>query len=501
MKKLFSGSLRRKLAFTVGLSLVLAIGTFTVTQLSPHVFARQMECNTNSVMNCGFSSKSDFIAQIKNGDSRGHKDLAGLYAAFGFTSSDYDRFVSSAKPALFYKDGRVVVDGKTVATEAFSYGRWQSTHTGPDMKTVSGGGTTIYGNYTTQTFVGYSYMTGYVLFDSTGTPEFMVVDSCGNPITAKVVKSSAVCDALSYTVVSGKLNTYDFTSKGSTSGLASITKYVYDFGDGSSTVTKSSGSSTVNHKYTKEGTFTAKVTVYASAPGSTTITSSTTGCQKDITVKLPYYLCGQLGGEILDQKTYSYRFTATIEYGNGAQFISADFDFGDGETKTGVKSTDGATVSTEHSYVKAGNYSASAVLRFTVDGETVTAPTCLAVVTPTKPPVPQCKPGIPVGDIRCTPCKYDASIPADDRRCEAPVTELPNTGAGNVIAISTIALVGGFLGYRHILFRKHKRAYNAADSGASPLPLADALNDEKPLAGTPVEPEPVRSSFRKRRQF
>lgn len=489
-------AIRQNLIFTLGVAFAMLTTAF-IFSVAPQVSARIQSCDSNAIMYCGFSSKSDFISQTKNGDSAGHKDLAQIYAAFGFTSGDYSRFIDKARPATFKTDGRVIVDGKVVATDAFSYGRSKSIHEGPSMKTVTAGSTKVYGNYISGVISGDRY--GYVLFDATGTPEFMVMDNCGNPVTAKVVKSNAVCDSLSYSAVAGKLNTYEFTSKGRASGLASITKYVYDFGDGTSKVTKSSGSTKVTHQYKKEGNFTAKVTVYASAPGNTTITSSTSNCKKTISIQLPR--CVELSGLLLDKNTYAYRFIAKFTAPNGAEFVSADFDFGDGKTAT-VTSADGDTVSADHSYAKAGNYSAGAVLRFSLNGASYTAPTCRASVTPTTPPTPECKPGIPVGDIRCNPCPYDASISAEDAKCEAPVTELPNTGAGNVIALTSIALVGGFLVYRQLLFRQHKRAYLAAEQGLSPLPLANALETDKPLEGTPLaEQEASRSSFRRRRQF
>lgn len=505
MKNFAFRSVLRNLLFATGLGLVLSLGIGVVGKGVPTVLARDAQCIANSVMYCGFSSPSDFIYQTKNGDGMGHKDFGPVYDHFGLSASEYDRFIKTAKPATFNQDGTVVVAGQVVATNAISYGRWQTYHTGPGMSTVKIGSTTLYGNTTQRVFTG-PVRTGYVMFDASGTPEFMVLDACGNPITARVVSSSANCKILNQKPVPGKLNTYDFTADSSASGLAKVTKYVYDFGDGSAKVTKTSGTEVVRHQYAKEGTYTAKVTVYASAPGGAQIVSATASCQKKIVVLLPYYQCVQLGGALLDQKTYTYKFTATIKYGNGATFVSADFDFGDGKTATGIKSTDGKTVSAEHSYAKAGNYSAAAVLRFSVNGATVIAPTCRAAVTPTAPPVPECKPGIPVGDVRCNPCPYDASIPAEDARCEAPVTTLPNTGAGNVIAIGAAALVGGFLWYRHMLFRRHKAAYRAADLGVSPLPLAEPLDSNAPLAHTPVDPAAAqqtqhRSTLRRRRPY
>ena len=498
-------SLFTRVMFMFGLATLLALGTGVFFgRLVPHAFARTAECNNNSILYCGFDSKSALISTIGSGDGKGHTDLGAIYNDFGLPASKYSRFVSDAQPAVVNRDGTVVVAGRVVATGAVTFGRYKGSHTGDGMVTKTIGSTTIYGNTPSRTFGDYSSMTGYVLFDASGTPEFIVLDTCGNTVIATPVQSGVACNLLSTKAVAGKLNTYNFTASASASGLASVSKYVYNFGDGSSTVTKSNGTDVVEHTYSKIGTFTVSVTAYATLPWGTEISASGGSCQSSVTSTQPYYQCVQLGGSLLDKDKYSYQFVASMKYGNGATFVSADFDFGDGKTATGVKSSDGSTVSTNHNYDKAGNYSASAVLRFSVNGKTVTASTCKAYVTPTAPPTPECKPGIPVGDIRCNPCQYDASITADDSRCIAPVTTLPNTGAGNVIAIGSAALVAGFLWYRHLLFKRHKRAYLAADLGVSPLPLAEPLDTDTPLAGTPLQPQTQtghKYSFRRRRQF
>ncbi len=74
--------------------------------------------------------------------------LKGIYNSFGLSSGDYDRFVKYAKPATFYKNGTVVVNGQTVATNAISWGRSKAVHDGPGLQTKNAGGTVIYGNST-----------------------------------------------------------------------------------------------------------------------------------------------------------------------------------------------------------------------------------------------------------------------------------------------------------------------------------------------------------------
>src|SRR6185437_12306530 len=110
---------------------------------------------------------------------------------------------------------------------------------------------------------------------------------------------------------------------------ATITKFVYNFGDGSPTVTATSGATPIKHTYAKAGTFTASVTVYASVPGNSNLKlPSVSMCTKVIKVTIPFYNCVELTGAILDKSKFQYSFTAKANFGNGATFTSADFSFG-----------------------------------------------------------------------------------------------------------------------------------------------------------------------------
>jgi hypothetical protein len=475
---------RTKATFLSGFVALLAVAGIAVPTYA-------VGCDNNAIMYCGYSSPSDFIRKVKgNASGNGHNDLQAIYRSFGFDSADYDRFIKNAKPAKVDRTGKIYVDGKVVGTNAVSFGRSLASHDGAGMQTRKIGSSTIYGNSTSKTFISQSSFTGHVLFDATGTPELVLLDECGNPVTGTFVKSSAKCELLKATQVAGKPSTYSFTTNTSKSGLATISKYVYDFGDGT-TKTVTSGSA-VTHTYAKPGNYTAKVTVYATAPGGTTITSTSASCTKVITI--PFYSCVDLKGP--DPKYLTYTFVATAKATGGAKLVSGSFDFGDGQKQADVKAS-GDTVTTSHTYDKEGTYSVSAVLTFNVNGAMLTADACKATVSPNKPPVPECKPGIPVGDSRCTPCPYNPDLASDDPNCVEAVKELPNTGAGNVIAITSAALIGGFLLYRHLLFKQHKAAFLAADNDTAPLPLANPLETEEPLAGTPLEAE-VKKGFRRR---
>lgn len=494
-----SRSVSSKRTFLAGVVVVavglLSLGALCVQQVS----AQAVNCDNNSILNCGFSSASNFISKVKSNNSgNGHRDVQTVYAHYGLEPADYDKFVKYARPGQAYSDGRIVVDGQTVATGAKSIGRIAS-YQGSGYFTTTIGGTNYYGNTNSRAFAqGVTSLPVTVLFNSKGVMQFAVLSACGNPEFGTNVTPSYSCNTLHKSAVSGKLNTYQFTTAASAGNNASIAKVIYDFGDGTS-ATETNPSTPVTHTYKTGGSFTAKVTVYVHLPGNQQVTVTSATCQATINVIIPFYQCVQLSGAILDQSKMSYSFTATAKYGGGATFTSADFDYGDGNKLEGVKPDSGGnTVTVKHAYGTANTYNASVKLHFTVNGQDVTATACPAMVSPTAPPTPECKPGVPIGSVACNPCPTDASLPADSPQCTTQPPVLPNTGAGDTIAIFGGVAVAGFLVYRQLVFRKHKAAFNAAIRGTSPLPLGDPLNDN-PLANTPLSTK--RKTFRRRRPF
>ena len=483
--------------FLVGIVVALA-GLFGVSMTAISQVSAGT-CDSDSIIYCGFTTPSQFISKVRGNDSgNGHRDLQSIYNYYGLPTTEYNNFISHAVEGTTYLDGRVVVDGKVVATGGMSIGREASMQGAGYFKQVING-TTYYGNTNANVFA--SSVTSipiYVLFDAQGQMKFGVMKACGNPVFGTVVHTSASCNTLNKAAVAGQLNTYDFTAKANVTGNATITKYVYDFGDGSPVVTTTDGAKPVRHSYTKAGNFTAKVTEFASVPGNANLQLPVVStCTKVVSVTLPFYSCVSLTGAILDKTKYQYSFTAAAKYGNGASFTSADFTYGDGSSQFGVKAV-GPAVAVTHSYAKAGAYNISAVLHFVVSGKAVTANTCTASVTPTTPPTPTCKPGVPVGSPECSPCQFDTSLPSNSPQCVPPT--LPNTGAGNTIVIFGAVVAAGFLVYRQLLFRRHKAAFMAAQAGTSPLPLGDPMSDQ-PLAGTPLARPAKRRSFRRPRHF
>jgi len=434
------------------LLLTLSAGLLGVNSSKVHA----QDCDNNAIIHCGFQSASQFIQDVQNNsDDLGHHDLHNLYANYGLVPADYTRFVSSARLGTAYKDGRVVVDGQTVATNSSSIGRLASFQgSGYFTKAIYGVGT-YYGNTNQQAFHSDSIPV-MVMFNNRGVMQFAVLTSCGNPLTGTPVTPAYSCNAIHKTPVPNTPNTYSFTASGSASGNASITHYTYNFGDGSAPVVTDNGATAVVHTYTKPGNYKATVTITVSLPGNQTVTATSLPCSTPVSVVAPFYSCVQLTGAFIDKNKFSYSFNATASYGNGATFKSADFNFGDKQVVNGVTPV-GTTVSTTHTYGSAGNYTITATLHFNANGVAKNV-TCTASVTPTQPPTPECKPGVPEGSALCTPCQYNSQLPSNSSQCVAPTTSLPNTGAGDVIAIFGAVVVAGFLIFRQFVYRKHRMA-------------------------------------------
>lgn len=487
----------KKLFFVAGIATAVlsVIGSFGLA--ANRVSASGVDCDNNAIIYCGFSDAGSFISKVKkNVSGNGHNDLQSIYNYFGLSSSEYDDFAAHAQSGYVYRDGHITVNGVTVANGAKSVGRLASYH-GSDATKYPIGSSTYYGNIVDKTFAsGVNSLPIYAMLDSFGNLKFAVMKACGNPTFGSNVKTSASCTALNMTPATGKANTYNFTATAAHTGNAKITKYVYSFGDGATDV-ETDGSKVVTHTYTKPGTYSASVTVYASVPGNNNLKLATVAtCIKKVTITLP--ACVQLVGAILDKTKLEYSFTVTASAPSGATFTGADFDFGDGKSQNGVKPATATTATVTHTYASGGQYNAAATVHFSMNGGDYTAPTCKALVTPENV-TPECKPGVPVGSAECSPCKYDSSLPSDSDQCvPPPPPSLPNTGAGNTIAIFAAVMVAGFLVYRQLLFKKHRAAFAAAEQGTSPLPLGDPMSDN-PLQGTPLAGK-KRGSFR-RRQF
>ena len=501
---------KKKLSFVAGV--VVALASFlAVGQLTNSTV--HADCS-NDIMCGGFSTPANFISKVENNNDNGHHDLKAIYA-HEFVSGEslpgnvtsWDDFAAHAVSGWANRADNTITlsDGTVVATSAKSIGRDKAVQ-GANPITYTIGNSTYYGNFNSQAIAASSSrLPVWILLDQQGKFQFAVMQSCGNPTFGTAKPSSAQCKDLNATKVND--TTYDFVASTNVTGNATLKKLVYNFGDGTSTTVTSNFGKAVRHSYAQTSAsqnLTASVTVYVSVPGRGEFAlPSVSLCKHTVTIPpkpvTPVYTCSSLTPATVDASKFHYRFTANASYGPAGtvKIVSADFVFGDGQKQTVAASSSTAkSISVDHTYSANKDYDIAALLHFTVNGSPVVAAhACTSNLT-----APTCKPNVPVGDVRCNPCPTNPSIPASDtEECVPPATTLPNTGAGNVIAIVSVVVVGGFLVYRQVMFRRHKAAFIAAQKGISPLPLGDPLNDEAPLAGTPLEPK--KRSFRRKRQY
>ncbi len=153
----------------------------------------------------------------------------------------------------------------------------------------------------------------------------------------------------------------------------------------------------------------------------------------------PKYSCDLLKATKVSGLQYRYEVNYTAE--NGAQIKSFSYDFGD---QTGPMVTDKNVV--EHTYAQPGDYPAKVTLTFTVDGQdkVVTSDKCATVINTEKP--------------MCTvPGKEH--LPPDSPECRetppgTPPSEIPDTGAGDLVGLFVATTVAGSLAYKMVWARR-----------------------------------------------
>ena len=165
---------------------------------------------------------------------------------------------------------------------------------------------------------------------------------------------------------------FDFTAKASATNGATITGYVYDFGDGSSHTAKTSaGSNSTPHNYAKPGTYHASVTALIDANGSHQVTSN--ACKTTVTVvPAPAAACTDLNLTLGENRTVTAKVSYTTS--GGAKLKNVAYDFGDNSAIVNSTST-----TATHQYAQDGKYTVKATLSFTAS-EAVAEQHCQASI-------------------------------------------------------------------------------------------------------------------------
>ncbi|MGB4759331.1 MAG: PKD domain-containing protein [Candidatus Saccharimonadales bacterium] len=422
--------------------------------------AHAADCSNNSIIQCGVSDRTDFVNKV-NQNATG--DLQNIYADYGLVPSEYARFAAEAREGMSYRDGRIVVDGRTVATSTKSIGRTKFSYS--QAKNIAG--TTYWESNTTQ--VQKKDLPVLVLFNERGEFEFAVLKDCANPINGNANNPQFGCNSLR--TLKHDRNTFSFSTDAGAGGGASIAKVVYDFGDGT-TVERSNPNEVVTHSYAKPGSYHVTTTVYISLPGGKTYTIAASGeCTHSVVVDEPIvYACSVLQAKTLNETKTEFRFTPQYT-AKGATLTSVMFTLDNGKGEV-VKPKNGE-VYKDYSFSDENKHTVVATLMFNVGGSEKTIK-CSASVIPTQPPkcpVPGKEQYAPDAPECFTPCPVNPALPISSINCVSPppTTTLPSTGPGD-IALMFAALVGFGAGAHYIMKRRSQRIQGLAHAAANDDP-------------------------------
>lgn len=422
-------------------SLVLVIGALVMINL-PNTRTQGVSDYRNwsadAIIQGGATTEKELLQKYDANAS----GVQSIFHHYGIKRSDLAGQTSQIKHGVVYQDGTVKVDGKTVATGAYSVSRkpfWDSRGNAP--RTVKVGNTTLYEGPNMSIFV--RSVDAYVYFRN-GAFYRAVISSCANPVVATATdkpqpvaptpkpqpkptpKPAATpvysCDSLKATKINR--TRFTFTTAATAKNGASIVSYSYNFGDG--TIETVTGSSTT-HEYANPGSYTVTVTVKVLVNGKT-VEVPGNNCSTKVVVEEPpkvaVYKCDSLTAKAIQSKDRTYLYTLIYTAENGAILTGATYDFGDGHSKQLI--SDKAT-SVEYQYATPGTYTTTATLTFSVpENGTVVEKTSTCA---TKIVLPQ-------PDMCPLPGKED--LPKNSPECvEPPIEtppELPQTGLGEWLA-------------------------------------------------------------------
>lgn len=438
--------------FVLALAGAISLGHATKQNTSA---ASARDCSVNSVdyknLNggCGALSPQELIADIRQNDPG---DLQNTYAHFGLTSNKYDRFANEAVQGVAKADGTVWVNGHKVMENAWSIGRTKFGYS----QDYPIGGTMFYKSFHKQVLQGKDHDV-MVMFDENGTAEVAVLNACGNATDGDKIPTSAACKQLNMTAVQGKKNTYRFTTDVELVGNAQLAKVVYKFSDGT-TVEKANGTEAVEHTFAKSGS--AKVEIHVKLPNGKIKVISGDNCVKQITVKIPVYLCEMLVATPLNDKKTQFRFTVKTRQVH-ATVKDVDFTLDGSATTRGVTTKDAqGNIYKDYTFAEDGkSHKVVAKVNFDLEGE-VTSKTCEATVTSTKAPVCEVpgKEMFPPNAPECAWCPVPGKekLPKDSPECKEAPVELPKTGMGNVIGLFAGTTLAGAAAHRVVTSRRRR---------------------------------------------
>ena len=253
----------RNYLVTISILLTSVFTSIVWTNAASAVVDNTPDCDNVAIIRCG-AFDMDTMRQKASRD-----DVPKIYNHLGISQEDLKgKFVNG----IVWRDGRVTVDGKTVATGAMTAGR-------------NFGGTPIKGTnagvYSTSKFVTEG-QTAFVKMKADGTFDFAVIKACGNPVkaTPKQPEAKPAYECVRLDVEKISRTKYRFTANATASGGATIEKYEFGFGDGFG-ITVNDKSYT--YEYKRTGTFNTNVVVHVKVDGKI-VKATSRACEKPITV-------------------------------------------------------------------------------------------------------------------------------------------------------------------------------------------------------------------------
>lgn len=256
----------RQYFITISVLLTAAIASMSMGNAASAVVDNSPDCDDVAIIRCGAFDMDTMRTKASQGD------VPKIFNQLGISQQDLQgQFVDG----IVWRDGRVTVDGKTVATGAMTAGR-------------NFGGTPIEGTnagvYPTSRFVTEG-QTAFVKMKADGTFDFAIIKACGNPVkaTPKQPEQKAAYECVSLNVKQISRTRYEFTANATASGGAAIEKYEFGFGDGFGITVDDK---TYVYEYKQPGTYKTNVVVHVKTDVKTAEATSP-ACEKTVTITKP----------------------------------------------------------------------------------------------------------------------------------------------------------------------------------------------------------------------
>jgi hypothetical protein len=364
-------------------------------------------CDNNAVLYCGATSLDTLINKYTNGDNvNSAASIQHIYKYFNISASDIKDMEDASsnetvQVGTVSKNGDVYdSSGKVIATSALTAGR-----IGTPSEAESYGGTTFYVRAPSVSFLSNT-LSAYVVTVNNKF-SFAILASCGNPVTATPVAAPAPKPAPAPAPTPKPVTPTPAPTPAPTQNTVS---------------------------YCNGNTVNEDVAGVASQGGNCSQNTTIVQEETEQSAPTPFGQCTSLSLNVTQNSPLMISVTANPTTGNGAQFDSVVFNYGDG-TITSPSSQTTAT----HAYANPGNYTIIATLSFSSSSASVPNATCEAQLSSTAPP-----PVVTAVAVTPTP------TPAPPAQTAAA---LVNTGPGDVVAVFATASLLGMIGYRMLLSR------------------------------------------------